>query len=510
MRNGGMVSGKVPWFSSWLEPRKLLWQAVPHVIGLDGRLMPRKAIKTREESDDKFWDFTRQFFFGLWGFRQRPYPLGKPIDVAQAIGGGWYYKDRLLRTRGPCELITLKTAWGGGIIDKNTFIWGEDMDEWAPIHMIYGMERAIATWEDFSGFGTSLQLCLKIPLPCLVHGLNSGLILPFSPGVVFWLAKWFLAKFLQVHIQVDLLVGDPSLAGRLPSHTFHRRMVQSWLPPPADFFKMNVGGAVRNDGLAGGIGGILRDSNSYTLATFSDSVGPGPPPLAELKAIKKGIDFFISSFWASKGRLIIESDCKTAVDWILLPNTAPSFFSSLVLEIGSLALARAVIVRLIPRGCNWEADKLAKEGIGLVAAATAFLHKLQKGIPPCVPLKGHEDKTYKQLQEEAIESKRRRRKPAKVIPGLRPWEVLSVEQAMDDITYGGEWYREPLGTYHTGPPYIRHWNKDVKVGTIPGFDRIMEKIEADSDARDARRKAAREAQKKAELEAIYGRRENYP
>ena len=60
---------------------------------------------------------------------------------------GWYYKDRLGRTRGPLELITLKTAWGAGIIDKNTFIWGEDMDEWAPIHMVYGLERAIATWE---------------------------------------------------------------------------------------------------------------------------------------------------------------------------------------------------------------------------------------------------------------------------------------------------------------------------------------------------------------------------
>lgn len=52
---------------------------------------------------------------------------------------------------------------------------------------------------------------------------------------------------------------------------------------------------------------------------------------------------------------------------------------------------------------------------------------------------------------------------AKIIPGLRPWEVLSVEQAMDKITYGGEWYREPLGSYTTGPPYIRHWNKDVMV-----------------------------------------------
>lgn len=45
--------------------------------------------------------------------------------------------------------------------------------------------------------------------------------------------------------------------------------------------------------------------------------------------------------------------------------------------------------------------------VRLAAAATAFLHKLQKGTPPWVPLKGREKKTYKQLQQEAIESKRR-------------------------------------------------------------------------------------------------------
>lgn len=45
--------------------------------------------------------------------------------------------------------------------------------------------------------------------------------------------------------------------------------------------------------------------------------------------------------------------------------------------------------------------------VRLAASATAFLHKLQKGIPPWVPVKGFEKKTYKQLQEEAIESKRR-------------------------------------------------------------------------------------------------------
>ncbi|KAK7262814.1 hypothetical protein RJT34_30395 [Clitoria ternatea] len=34
-----------------------VWKELPHVTGLDGRPMPRKALKTRKEADDKFWDF---------------------------------------------------------------------------------------------------------------------------------------------------------------------------------------------------------------------------------------------------------------------------------------------------------------------------------------------------------------------------------------------------------------------------------------------------------------------
>lgn len=59
--------------------------------------------------------------------------------------GGWYYKDRLGRTRGPMELVNLKTAWAAGMVDKNTFIWGDDMDEWAPIGMVYGLQSAVET-----------------------------------------------------------------------------------------------------------------------------------------------------------------------------------------------------------------------------------------------------------------------------------------------------------------------------------------------------------------------------
>ncbi|KAF6164810.1 hypothetical protein GIB67_005869, partial [Kingdonia uniflora] len=45
--------------------------------------------------------------------------------------------------------------------------------------------------------------------------------------------------------------------------------------------------------------------------------------------------------------------------------------------------------------------------VRLAAAATGALHKVMNGIPPWVPVKGHEEKTYKQLQDEAIESKKR-------------------------------------------------------------------------------------------------------
>ena len=63
-----------------------LWEKVPHVPGPDERSMPRRAIKTKREASIKFWDWARQFFLGIWGFRQRPYPPGRPIDIAQAIG----------------------------------------------------------------------------------------------------------------------------------------------------------------------------------------------------------------------------------------------------------------------------------------------------------------------------------------------------------------------------------------------------------------------------------------
>ncbi|XP_038996646.1 uncharacterized protein LOC120121327 [Hibiscus syriacus] len=92
-----------------------------------------------------------------------------------------------------------------------------------------------------------------------------SLIWSFIPGVVLWslwkarnsvvfddgkldkpnlfficrfrLVKWFLAKYPNDFIQVDSLVGDPSLADKHQTSHHKRVKVQEWLPPPLHFFK---------------------------------------------------------------------------------------------------------------------------------------------------------------------------------------------------------------------------------------------------------------------------------
>ncbi|KAE8730990.1 Isoleucine--tRNA ligase [Hibiscus syriacus] len=180
----------------------------------------------------------------------------------------------------------------------------------------------------------------------------------------FRIAKWFLAKFPGITIQEDVLIGNPSLADGVSSSNVIDRVVLRWLPPPVDFLKMNVDGAVRQIDSGGGIGGLLRDWNGCTLLTFSESIGQAIPPLAELKAIKRGLDIFLSSRWASVARLIVESDCSSAVEWIHSPVLAPIFFLPIVFQISRLISDKVHSFRLIPRECNGEADILAKEGIG--------------------------------------------------------------------------------------------------------------------------------------------------
>jgi hypothetical protein len=66
-----------------------------------------------------------------------------------------------------------------------------------------------------------------------------------------------------------------------------------------------------------------------------------------------------------------------------------------------------------------------------------------------------------------------RKKLAKEIPGLRPWEVLEVEQVMDLVTYTKEWYREDIGEFTTRADYEREWFESFQ----EKWDEITEDIE---------------------------------
>ncbi|KAG6556945.1 hypothetical protein Mapa_001360 [Marchantia paleacea] len=309
-----------------LPPRKedvKLWQSLPFVPGPDGGPgMPRLALKSEEEVQARFWDFFKQFGFGLWGYKQRPYPIHKPCDVQQALGynwldkryadftmrsGGWYYKDRLGRTRGPMELVNMKTAWAGGIIDKNTFIWGDDMDEWAPIGMVYGLQTAIET-----------------------------------PDI-----KWTTAGTSLVH----------KLANGVPL----------WRPKKGHAFK---------------------------------------------------------SYKQLQSEAIEKRERENAV--------------------------------LRRNGGAWPGERSPSYSMFLWASGTELTTMLD------------DDKAGRFIPYKT------RRKLAKEIPGLRPWEVQDVEQVMDLMTFNRQWYREDLGDFTTRADYERDWFETFQ----EKWDEIAEDIES--------------------------------
>ncbi|KAL4284472.1 hypothetical protein GQ457_16G008780 [Hibiscus cannabinus] len=111
-----------------------------------------------------------------------------------------------------------------------------------------------------------------------------------------------------------------------------------------------VDGAMKSDGSAGGIGGVLRNDTRVRLITFSVRIGAGPRILAELLAIKHNIEVFQNSQWNAKSKLILESNCKVAIDWIRDPIKTPVCFSSLITSITN----GWTCIRHIPRAGHCE------------------------------------------------------------------------------------------------------------------------------------------------------------
>eukprot|EP00897_Mesotaenium_endlicherianum_P001807 jgi/Mesen1/1654/ME000135S00654 len=140
---------------------------IPHVPHPQhGEPMLRRQVpvgsKTGRSEHEMRWQWMKQHLFSKWGFQTHFYPVEKPFDLQTAIGSealdraayvtmvdesanNLYYKDRLGRTRGPMTLTSMRTAVAAGIIDKQTLAWAPDLDEWAPIEMIYGLGGLVLT-----------------------------------------------------------------------------------------------------------------------------------------------------------------------------------------------------------------------------------------------------------------------------------------------------------------------------------------------------------------------------
>ncbi|KAK8492902.1 hypothetical protein V6N12_017724 [Hibiscus sabdariffa] len=175
---------------------------------------------------------------------------------------------------------------------------------------------------------------------------------------------WFKARWPDSDCSFDAVISDPSLIDSCSFTRNNPSVKVSWEAPPFGFVKMNVDGTMVSDGSKGGIGGILRNSVGICLTSFSLPIGPGPAILAELEAIKHGLDWFFSCRESHGFRLILESDCSTALEWISNPTLFHSTFGSLVISCKTWIDAHGVITRIISMSINIEADRLAKEGVG--------------------------------------------------------------------------------------------------------------------------------------------------
>ncbi|KAK9000846.1 hypothetical protein V6N11_081330 [Hibiscus sabdariffa] len=177
-------------------------------------------------------------------------------------------------------------------------------------------------------------------------------------------ASWYIAKFPASICSLDTLISDPSVADRSSVSKSRVLRNRTWEIPPRGFLKLNVDGAMVSNGSKGGIGGIVRNNLGVCLVSFSRSIGPGPPVLAELEAILHGLKIVFSTRRFEKFRLVLECDCSVVMDWISNSSPCPSIFEPLVRQCIELIRSNSVVLRLVPRCVNSVADSLAKNGIG--------------------------------------------------------------------------------------------------------------------------------------------------
>ncbi|KAE8735707.1 Detected protein of unknown function [Hibiscus syriacus] len=109
----------------------------------------------------------------------------------------------------------------------------------------------------------------------------------------------------SIHHSLDVFIG------------FHLEILVAMWAPEVEAISLSVVlgiGRASSRIISSGIGELLKDTEGKKLEYFSVASGPGPPVLAELKAIQAGLKMFLALKWKDKGRLILETDSLVAVN----------------------------------------------------------------------------------------------------------------------------------------------------------------------------------------------------
>ncbi|KAK8486016.1 hypothetical protein V6N11_032994 [Hibiscus sabdariffa] len=286
----------------------------------------------------------------LWGsrpFKFFNYQLDESGFVDMVIS------NSLGATGGRKKVGALKVLKGAKVAIKE---WSEKNNNFSG-KTIEALQKGIKDLESLKPKVLEMRILSK---KLLISGLDSTQLLFL---VRTHIALWFKAKFPDSLCSVDDLISDPSIGDELGD--FKRKILnqQVWEAPPIGFLKLNVDRAMVNNGSKGCIGGIVRNNLGDCLDTFSLPIGPGPPIMAKLAAIYHGLMAFFSNCRFKKFRLILETNCSVAIEWILNSVPCPVAFEPLVRRCREIISSFSVVLRHVPRKINLVADFLAKEEV---------------------------------------------------------------------------------------------------------------------------------------------------
>ncbi|KAK9007139.1 hypothetical protein V6N11_050972 [Hibiscus sabdariffa] len=174
---------------------------------------------------------------------------------------------------------------------------------------------------------------------------------------------WVKARFPLIQLLLDELIANINTVDeRIKFSPWHVKQL-AWSPSPSGWLKFNVDGSMKADGSMGDIGGVLKDEYKHTLMTFSLNIGSGPAIMAGILALKFGFRPFLSSPWVDRFKLVIECDCRVAIEWVKSPSLAPDCFKVWVKYLHKALVEGGLCIKYILRQCNIEVDSLGKIGV---------------------------------------------------------------------------------------------------------------------------------------------------